>query len=54
MRRHVRNDAVVVYDILIIVIINLYSYQDIKPNEGLVKLIAIVWGKKENTSRETS
>jgi len=45
------------YDIVIIVIIVIiywYSYQDIEPNEGIEKLIATVWGKKGNTSRETS
>jgi len=41
MRRHVRKDAVVEYDIVIIEIIHLYSYKDIEPNEGVVKLITI-------------
>jgi len=42
--------VVVEYDIVIIVIIHLYSYKDIKPNKRVVKLIATAWGKKENTS----
>jgi len=44
--------VVVAYDIVIIVIIYSYSYKDIELNQGVVKLIATAWGKKENTSRE--
>jgi len=54
MKRYVRKDAVVEYNIVIIVIIYSYSYKDIESNEGVVKLIATAWGKKENKSRETS
>ena len=54
MRRHIRKDGVVDYHIVIIVIINSYSYKDMEPNEGVVKHITTVLGKKENTTRETS
>jgi len=54
MRRHVRKDVVVEYNIVIIVTIHSYSYKDIEPNKGVVKLIPTAWGKKQNTSRETS
>jgi len=54
MSGHIRKDAVVEYDIVIIVIIHSYSYKDIEPNERVVKLLATAWGKKDNTSRETS
>jgi len=52
MRRHIRKDVVVEYNIVIIVIIHSYSYKDIEPNDGRVKLIATAWGKKENTRGE--
>jgi len=46
--------VVVEYNIVIIVKIHSYSYKDIEPNKGVVKLIATAWGKKDNTSHEKS
>jgi len=53
MRRHIRKDEVVEYDIVIIVIIHSYSYKNIESNDEIVKLIATAWRNEENTSNET-